>query len=152
MLSCLKKAKNKMLPLPPKKHTDTKNMVGRFRSLKWQAQLWDSGLQKYHPRWRCSTAPLVKIRLSHKERFKRTEENVKVFLREDGRAYAVRPSCLRREGRHVLWKSQFHCSLFYIFTHFHTFSHSNFQTFVKTCIFLKKMFKIKELSKLSTNM
>ena len=34
-----------MLPLPPKKHTDTKNMVGRFRSLKWQAQLWDSGLQ-----------------------------------------------------------------------------------------------------------
>ena len=31
-------------------------------------------IKKYHPRWRCSTAPLVKIRLSNKKRFKRTEK------------------------------------------------------------------------------
>ena len=30
-------------------------------------------LQSHHPRWRCSTAPLFKIRLNLKRRFKRTQ-------------------------------------------------------------------------------
>ena len=59
------------------------------------------------------------MEVNHQKRFKRTQENVKVCWREDGRAYTVRvqnmltfaPSARRRPSglrREALCKSQFH--------------------------------------------
>ena len=52
--------------------------------------------EKRHPRWRCSTAPLVKIRLSLMIWFKRTEKMLGFFFREDGWPMRQRPSSLKK--------------------------------------------------------